>query len=233
MNAPIRRDPTLALFATLMSMDHDPAIAPFAAVAAHHGETWVPSDAPKFGANALRVNGKIYAALTRSRRLLLKLPPARVTELLATRRVERFESGGRVMNGWVMRRRRNPTQEETPMNFSIVIHDTAEAFARREDPAQRLALFAPLGAYLKALSDAGVFVGGAGLEAPATATVLSQSGNAWQVQDGPFADTKEQLAGLIIIDVPDRASALEWVRRFPMLPGRKLELRANLSPPQE
>lgn len=101
MNAPIRRDPTLALFATLMSMDHDPAIAPFAAVAAHHGETWVPSDAPKFGANALRVNGKIYAALTRSRRLLLKLPPARVTELLATRRVERFESGGRAMNGWV------------------------------------------------------------------------------------------------------------------------------------
>jgi len=33
--------------------------------------------------------------------------------------------------------------------------------------------------------------------------------------------------------VPDRASALEWVRRFPMLPSRKLELRANLSPPQE
>jgi hypothetical protein len=66
MNAPIRRDPTLALFATLMSMDHDPAIALFAAVAAHHGETWVPSDAPKFGVNALRVNGKIYAALTPS-----------------------------------------------------------------------------------------------------------------------------------------------------------------------
>jgi hypothetical protein len=119
------------------------------------------------------------------------------------------------------------------MNFSIVIHDTAESFARREDPAQRAALFAPLGAYLKALNDAGVFVGGAGLEAPATATVLSQSGNARQVQDGPFADTKEQLAGLIIIDVPDRASALEWVRRFPMLPGRKLELRANLVPQQE
>lgn len=117
------------------------------------------------------------------------------------------------------------------MNFSIVIHDTAEAFARRDDPAQRAALFAPLGAYIKALEDAGVLVGGAGLDAPATATVLSQSANAWQVQDGPFADTKEQLAGIIIIDVPDRASALDWVRRFPMLPGRKLELRPNLIPP--
>ncbi len=119
------------------------------------------------------------------------------------------------------------------MNFSIVIHDTAEAFAQREDPVRRAALFAPLGAYLKALTDAGVFVGGAGLEAPATATVLSQSGNTWQVQDGPFADTKEQLAGIIIIDVPDRESALEWARQFPPLPGRRLELRANLVPPAE
>lgn len=101
MNAPVHRDPALALFATLMTMDHDPAIALFAAVAAHHGQTWVPSDSPKFGANALRVKGEIYAALTRSHRLLLKLPPARVTELLATKRAERFESGGRVMNGWV------------------------------------------------------------------------------------------------------------------------------------
>ena len=101
MNAPIRHDPTIALFATLMTMDHDPAIALFAAIASHHGETWVPSDSPKFGANALCVNGRIYAALTRNRRLLLKLPPARVMELLATHHAERFESGGRVMNGWI------------------------------------------------------------------------------------------------------------------------------------
>jgi len=101
MNAPIRRDPTLPLVATLMIMDHDPAIALFAAVAAHHGETWVPSDSSKFGANALRVNGKIYAALTRKHRLPLKLPPARVAELLAAGHAEPMESGGRVMNGWI------------------------------------------------------------------------------------------------------------------------------------
>jgi hypothetical protein len=119
------------------------------------------------------------------------------------------------------------------MNFSILIHETAEAFAMRDDPAQRPALYAPIGAYLQALRNAGVFVGGAGLEAPATASVLSASGAGWKVQDGPFADTKEQLAGLIIIDVPDRERALEWARRFPPQPGRKLELRANLVPPSE
>lgn len=119
------------------------------------------------------------------------------------------------------------------MNFSIMIHESSEVFAQRADPARRAVLFAPIGAYLQALRDAGVFVGGAGLEAPRTATVLSPAGDGWQVQDGPFADTKEQLAGLIIIDVPDRTKALEWARRFPAAPGRRLELRANLVPAQE
>lgn len=119
------------------------------------------------------------------------------------------------------------------MNFSILIHETAEVFAMRDDPAQRPALYAPIGAYVKALRDAGVFVGGAGLEAPPTASVLSANGTGWKVQDGPFADTKEQLAGIIIIDVPDRERALEWARRFPTQPGRKIELRANLVPPSE
>ena len=119
------------------------------------------------------------------------------------------------------------------MNFSIMIHESAEVFARRADPGGRAALFAPIGIYLQALRDAGVFVGGAGLEAPPTATVLSPSGDGWQVQDGPFADTKEQLAGLVIIDVADRVKALEWARRFPATAGRRLELRANLVPPRE
>lgn len=58
-------------------MTHTAAHRGFAAVAAHHGMTWTPSSSPKFGANALRVDGKIFAALTRDGRLLLKLPPAR------------------------------------------------------------------------------------------------------------------------------------------------------------
>lgn len=82
-------------------MPHDPALGLFRSVAAHHGVKWTYDDSPKFGSNALRVNGKIYAALTRSYRLLLKLPPARVADLLASKRAGRFESGGRVMNGWI------------------------------------------------------------------------------------------------------------------------------------
>ncbi|HET7922742.1 MAG TPA: hypothetical protein VFM15_08320 [Gammaproteobacteria bacterium] len=82
-------------------MTTDRALTLFAAVAAHHGESWSFNPAPKFGANALRVNGKIYAALTRKHQLLLKLPPARVTELLAAKRAQRMQSGGRIMHGWI------------------------------------------------------------------------------------------------------------------------------------
>jgi len=119
------------------------------------------------------------------------------------------------------------------MQCTILIHEQARIIAMRKDPAQRAALYAPIGAYLEALKEAGVFVAGAGLEEPPTATVLSPAGSGWQAQDGPYADTKEQLAGYFLIDVPDRAAALAWAKRCPVLPGRTVELCANLCRPEE
>jgi hypothetical protein len=49
---------------------------------------------------------------------------------------------------------------------------------------------------------------------------------ALQVQDGPFADTKEQLGGTIVIDVPDLDAALEWASQAPALEwGGTVEIR--------
>lgn len=100
-------------------------MALFAAVARHHGETWAFDDTPKFGANALRVHGKIYAALTRKFCLLLKLPPARVAELLADKRVKPMESGGRVMQGWI-------TLAPNSKAEWIALADEARAFVTSE-----------------------------------------------------------------------------------------------------
>lgn len=111
-------------------MSLDPAIALFRKVAAHHGVAWTPSDSPKFGSNALRVNGKIYAALTRSHCLLLKLPPTRCAELLASQRAERFESGGRVMNGWIIL---TPDQAED----WIALSNEARTFVTTETTRKR------------------------------------------------------------------------------------------------
>lgn len=102
-------------------MAEDRAIAFFAAVAAHHRVQWRPRGSSQFGANALRVNGRIYAALMPRHRLLLKLPPERVEALLGSRRAECLQGGGRVMTGWVTLA---PDDEAT----WIALSDEARAF---------------------------------------------------------------------------------------------------------
>jgi hypothetical protein len=116
------------------------------------------------------------------------------------------------------------------MNYTILIHDSPAAFAMRSDPARRDSIFGPVFGYMKALKDAGIHVAGAGLEVPETAKTLRLRDGKSLVQDGPYADSKEQLAGLFIIDVPDFEAALDWARRFPPLPDRVLEVRPNLRP---
>jgi hypothetical protein len=56
---------------------------------------------------------------------------------------------------------------------------------------------------------------GAGLESPRTATTVSVRDGKRQVHDGPYAETKEFLAGFVIIDVPNLDAALEWAARNP------------------
>lgn len=96
---------------------------------------------------------------------------------------------------------------------------------------QRTADMAAWPPYIQALQAAGVFAAGGGLEEPATATTLRFQGSERLVQDGPFADTKEQIAGFVVFDVPHLDAALDWAARAPRAPGRVLELRPNLSPP--
>jgi hypothetical protein len=80
-------------------------------------------------------------------------------------------------------------------------------------------------AYTKAAIDAGVHVGGEGLEPSATATTvrIEESGD-HLVSDGPFAETKEQLGGYYLLDCKDLDDALSWAKRIPM-PGGAVEVR--------
>src|SRR2546428_13647550 len=70
-------------------------------------------------------------------------------------------------------------------------------------------------AYYKALVPAGVFVGGNALELPETGTTVRLKEGKRRVQDGPYAETKEQLAGFIILELPSIDAALEWAERCP------------------
>ncbi|MGH2988938.1 MAG: YciI family protein [Solirubrobacterales bacterium] len=81
-------------------------------------------------------------------------------------------------------------------------------------------------AYTRAAEDAGVHLGGEGLQPTATATTveIAQSGDPI-VSDGPFAETKEQLGGFYLLECDDLDAALEWAKRVPLEPGGSVEVR--------
>jgi hypothetical protein len=70
-------------------------------------------------------------------------------------------------------------------------------------------------AYAGQLREAGVLAGGARLKAASTATTVRVQGGQAQVLDGPFAETREQLGGYFLIEVPDLDAALHWAKRCP------------------
>jgi hypothetical protein len=72
-------------------------------------------------------------------------------------------------------------------------------------------------------------VGGAGLQPPPLATTVRLREGKRQVQDGPFADTKEQLGGYYVIEVPGLDQALDWAARCPSVSSGSVEVRPNLS----
>jgi hypothetical protein len=115
------------------------------------------------------------------------------------------------------------------MKYSILIYDTPENIARNQGPegAKYMSQWPP---FMKALTDAGIYIAGAGLQPSDTATTLRFNGDTRRVQDGPYADTKEQLGGFYMIDVPDLDTALEWAARTPRTPGQGFEVRPNLMP---
>lgn len=83
------------------------------------------------------------------------------------------------------------------------------------------------GAYIGALQEARVFVDTDWLQPVDTATTLSLKGGARQVQDGPFAETKETLGGYFVIDVPDLDAALAWAETCPAAKTGKVEIRCS------
>lgn len=113
------------------------------------------------------------------------------------------------------------TKQFTLMKYVLLIQETPEYFERRKDPA-----FTAAGrAYGEALQAAGVFVAGAGLEAPKNAATVSVRDGKRQVHDGPYAESKEFLGGFAVIDVPNLDAALDWAARHPAAAYASVEVR--------
>jgi len=92
----------------------------------------------------------------------------------------------------------------------------------KEEQERGIAAF---NAYTQALEDAGVLVGSNRLASPRSAATIRVVNGKPKVLDGPYAETKEQLGGYYLIDVPDREAALSWAARCPGASHGVVEVR--------
>lgn len=110
------------------------------------------------------------------------------------------------------------------MQAMLMIHMDETAWARM--PAAELdTTMAAYTAFSQALAAAGVMRGGERLHPAAAARSVRVTAAGTQVLDGPYAETREQLGGFFIIEVPDMAAALEWAARCPGAHHGTVEVR--------
>ena len=110
------------------------------------------------------------------------------------------------------------------MKYLLTLFGDESGWADRT-PEQQAASMKAWDDYTRAVIDAGVHLGGEGLQPSSTATTvrIPESGDPI-VSDGPFAETKEQLGGYYLLDCKDLDDALAWAKRIPM-PGGTVEVR--------
>lgn len=80
-------------------------------------------------------------------------------------------------------------------------------------------------AYSEALAKAGALQGANRLKGTSAATTVRMTNGKPQVLDGPYADSKEQLGGYFLIDVPDLDAAISWAARCPAAGHGVVEVR--------
>ena len=110
------------------------------------------------------------------------------------------------------------------MRYCLLMHyeEGPSLGLSEEDMAPAMAAFA---AYADDLSAAGVLITTEVLDSVASSTTVTARNGTPEVQDGPFADTKEKLGGIFVIDVPDLDEALAWAQRNPANHWGSVEIR--------
>jgi hypothetical protein len=110
------------------------------------------------------------------------------------------------------------------MKYMLLVYSN-EAGMQSAPKAQVDQVMAAYGAYVEALNKAGVAAGSDRLQGTQTATTVRVANGQTKVLDGPYAETKEQLGGYFIIDVPDLDAALSWAAKCPGASHGVVEVR--------
>lgn len=98
------------------------------------------------------------------------------------------------------------------MRYMIIVKATKDSEAGVMPSEELLAAMAK---FHEELAAAGVLLDGTGLQASSKGWRIQYRGDKRTLIDGPFAETKELIAGYTLIQVPSKAEAVEWTQRFP------------------
>jgi hypothetical protein len=116
------------------------------------------------------------------------------------------------------------------MRFMIIVKATPASEAETSPVPADEALMAAMADYHEALAKAGVLLDGAGLQPSSKGWRINYSNGKRTLVDGPFAETKELVAGYTLIEVKTREEALEWTRRFPAPMGEFEDAQIEVRP---
>jgi hypothetical protein len=119
---------------------------------------------------------------------------------------------------------RHAGEGDLDMQYMLMayVNEGGWATLTQEQQQQGMAAYA---AYAEALTKAGIVKGSNRLRPATDATVVRVADGKPQVLDGPFADSKEQLGGYFLIDVPDLDAAISWAARCPAAEHGAVEVR--------
>jgi len=116
------------------------------------------------------------------------------------------------------------------MRYMLLLYGD-EKLRKPLPPKEMEAMYGAYFAYKQALVASGAFVESGPLQPSATATTVRGDRDPIEVLDGPFAETKEQLAGFFLIDVANLDAALDWAKRCPAVQGGLVEVRPVMQIP--
>lgn len=111
------------------------------------------------------------------------------------------------------------------MKYALLFFETAEDMGRRTSPEDAPAYWASWTRYMEMLRAEGALQGGNALEPPAATTVVRRTGEETVVEDGPFADAREELGGFTIVEAADLDAAIRLASAAPCARSGRVEVR--------
>jgi hypothetical protein len=110
------------------------------------------------------------------------------------------------------------------MKYMLLIYHDEEYWMSRTpvemEPVRQL-----VSEYIQQLQSAGVLRSCGPLKSTATATTIRRRNGTVTITDGPFAESREQLGGYFLVEVPDLDTAIHWAQRWPNLDTASVEIR--------